>query len=182
MTFITDLDWAQKLTPEFRDNLEIFLPKWLDSLVPYYKEGKEQSIDVLRLSNFLPNGCDTEETMYENNGIAYYLHLGSWGLKTLGFDTTKGYRKCNWLECYIEEHPDYDTCYSENRQNFMYYNFPMSRMFNQRPKEKDLAERCDAYFKNITGDPGVGFSLSYTSMIYYNNRGKNYIDYYCIHD
>lgn len=39
---IRDLPVAERLSPKFMDALEVFLPKWLDSLLPYYKEAKEQ--------------------------------------------------------------------------------------------------------------------------------------------
>lgn len=181
MIFIKDLKWASHVSERFRDALEDFLPKWIESLLPYYQEGKEQGVDLFKIVNCLPNGRANEEIVYEHNGIAYYQHhWPSSSITTLGFDSQKGYRKCNWLECFCEFIPGgYDTASRENLDNYLWYNTSFYRCYNRKPEYCDVAKRCDDYFRQLTGDPTVGLSLSGTSMIYYNDSAKLYIDRYC---
>lgn len=177
MTFIADLPWASKMTPEFTNSLEAFLPEWLESLVPYYKEGKNRGVDIFYLGSFMTYGQNENEIFYESNGVLYYEHHSRY-INMLGFDgrLKENYRKCNWFECYCEKHSDYSSSSLENIRNSSHYSSPMHRCFNHRPEEKELAERCNSYFQQITGDRTAGFSLSSTSMIYFTDRGKWYID------
>lgn len=179
MIFITDQEWAQKLTPEFRDNLEDFLPRWLKSLIPYYQEGKEKGVDIFHLTNFGPNGCEQEGDMYEHNGIAYYYHKYPDQPSELGFNSKVGYRPCNWLGCFCQEY-GYDTASSENHHNSLYYHYYMCRMYNTKPEYSIVADRADAYFKEITGDPGVCFSLSSSSLILYDEDLKGFVKHHYV--
>ena len=57
------------LTPIFREAIEEFIPEWLESLLPYYQETKQNGDDILELSNVI----SSEGEHYEKNGI-YTLH------------------------------------------------------------------------------------------------------------
>ena len=57
---IRDLPVAERLSPRFMDALEVFLPKWLDSLLPYYKEAKKQNVAKARQ---LFIGCSRLQTI-----------------------------------------------------------------------------------------------------------------------
>lgn len=181
MIFIKDLEWADKLTPTFRDNLEDFLPRWLESLIPYYKEGKEKGVDIFHVVNFGPNGCEKDGDMYEHNGIAYYYHKYPGQPSELGFNSKVEYRPCNWLECFCKEY-GYNTASSENLDNSRWYDCYMWRLYNTKPDYSIVADRADTYFKEITGDPNVCFSLSSTSLIYYDSTLKRFVDDYYRHN
>ena len=177
MIFISDLPWASMLSETFRTRIEEFLPVWLESLIPYYKEGKKQGVDYLSLANIDPIS-PAEKRYISDDGIAYYLSKQG-GIKHLAFDVEKGYRKCNWLECFQQFCPEYDRTSSYAIMDLMYYNPNFSRCFNHLPEHRELADRCNAYFQNLTGDNAGGFSLSSTSMIYFTDMGRNYIKNYC---
>ncbi len=59
-----------------------------------------------------------------------------------------------------------------------YFDHYVWRLFNRKPPYDDLKNKVDSYFKQLTGDNGVGFSLSSTSMLYFNEKAKWYIDQY----
>ena len=169
------------LTPIFRNAIEEFIPGWLESLLPYYQEAKHSGDDILELSNVI----SSEGEHYEKNGIYYCRHLNDEGLSMLAFDSLKGYRKVNWRECLIEKHPDFDRdpdasmgIFCELTKNSLYFDHYVWRLFNRKPPYDDLKNKVDSYFKQLTGDNGVGFSLSSTSMLYFNEKAKWYIDQY----
>lgn len=184
MTFIKDLPWASKLSVRFRDALEEFLPEWIESLLPYYREGKERGVDMFWLCNYIPTNTPTEETLYEHHGISYYQHhWPSSPVRILGFNSKSSYRPCNWMECLIKEKlPDYNTASREDMDNHWHYNYSMNRLYNTKPEYSQVAERCNQYFHEITGDTTAGFSLSRGSGIYYNDKARWYINEYHRHD
>lgn len=174
MEFIKDLQWASHLSERFRDEFEKFLPKWLESLVPYYQEAKKREVDLLCLQNIMYIGKPCDGTiLFESNGIGY-TQLNT-GVKRLGFDGNKNYRKCNWLECYCEFSPDYNTASLENIVNSLYFRKYMTRHSNIHPENAELANRCNSYFQQITGDNNACLSLSGTSFISFNEKGLKYI-------
>ena len=173
MEFIKDLPWASNLSERFRDAFEKFLPQWIESLLPYYQEGKELGVDLFSLQNTMDLGILSSSTdEYEKNGICYKLTKNQ--IIQLSFNGDKEYRKCNWLECFCDLTPDYDTTSMENIINYKYYNQAIARYFNIYPDYAELANRCDSYFKQITGDKTAGFSLGNTSFIHYNEKGLKY--------
>lgn len=125
------------------------------------------------LVNHIPAGAPCK--LYEKNGIDYYQSdVGE--VKTLSFNSAHTYRKCNWYECFLEAHSLYDTL--ELVHNFGTYNWFMSRLWNNKADYNEVAVWADNYFKELTADPTVGFSLSEKSMIYFTDRGKNHIEQY----
>ena len=171
-TFIKDLELANRLTPDFADAFEEFVPVWLQHLIPFYQEAKSKGDDILELVNYKPMGAECE--LYESNGIGYYRHKSS-GLSMLGFNSDYKYQRVNWYECFRNFRPDVDEDETKRICNFSIYNAYFSRIFNTKPPYNELAKRVDAYFKTITGDSEVGFSLGRTSYIYFNKKGKDYI-------
>lgn len=80
----------------------------------------------------------------------------------------------------LDVSPDPDMGkFSELFKNSMYFNHYLWRMFNRKPPYDDLNNKIDAYFKRLTGDDTVGFSLSSTSMLYFNPGSKMFINSYC---
>lgn len=178
------LDNIEKLTPTFRDAMEKFIPGWLETLLPYYQEAKQNGDDILELANYKPMGAVCN--LYTKNGISYYHFTTGNGLKILAFNSDDGYRRVNWRECLIEQYPDFDIDpdakmgkFCELTKNALYFDSYAWRVFNRKPPYDDLNNKIDAYFKQLTGDDKVGFSLSSTSMLYFNPRAKMYINNNC---
>lgn len=170
--FIKDLDLAKSLTPDFVDAFEEFVPVWINHLLPFYQEARNCGDDLLGLENFKPMGAECE--LYEKDGVGYYRHKSS-GLSMLGFNSGYKYQPVNWYECFRSFRPDVDEDETKRICNFSIYNAYFSRIFNTKSPYNELAKRIDAYFKAITGDSTVGFSLGCTSYIYFNKKGEDYI-------
>ena len=173
--FIRDLELANKLTPDFVDAFEDFVPIWINHLLLFYQEAKSKGDDILELVNYKPMGAECEQ--YEKDGVGYYRHQ-SCGLSMLGFNSDHKYQPVNWYKCFRSFRPDVDAAETKRVCNFSIYNAYFSRIFNTKPPYNELAKRIDAYFKAITGDSTVGFSLGYTSYIYFNNKAKAHIVLY----
>ena len=171
-TFIRNIELANRLTPDFIDAFEEFVPKWQQHLIPFYQEAKSKGDDILELVNYKPMGAECE--LYEKDGVGYYRQKPS-GLSMLGFNSDYKYQPVNWYECFRSFRPDVDEDETKRICNFSIYNAYFSRIFNTKPPYNELAKRIDAYFKAITGDSTVGFSLGYTSYIYFNKKGEDYI-------
>lgn len=173
---ISDLEFTQNLTPEFRDQLEQFLPQWLDSLVPYYREAKAIGADLFKLQDNKPCGGNYE--LYEKGNIGYYLSDYPW-LRCLSFNSDFKYINCYWYECFREFYPRIEIDRNERINNFCIYNPYMHRPLNMNEKYDCLAKRVDEYFKTITNDPDVTFMLSGTSAICLTSRGVWWIKGHC---
>ena len=171
-TFIRDIELANRLTPDFVEAFEQFVPIWINHLLPFYQEAKSNGDDILELTNYKPMGAECE--LYESNGIGYHRAKSS-GLSILGFNSDYKYQRVNWYECFRNYRPDVDEDETKRTHNFLYYNAYFSRIFNMKPPYNELAKRIDTYFKDITGDSAVGFSLGNTSYIYFNKKGEDYI-------
>lgn len=78
----------------------------------------------------------------------------------------------------VSPNPDMGK-FSELFKNSIYIDYYLWRMFNRKPPYDDLNNKIDAHFKRLTGDDNVGFSLSSTSMLYFNPRAKMYINNRC---
>lgn len=170
------------LTPVFRNAVETFIPQWLNSLLPYYREAIARNVDIMEMANVIGTGGEH----YESNGIHYYYFVNGSGLKELSLDGSNNhYTRTRFRECIIEMFPDLDVSqnpkmgkFSELINNSMYFDHYLWRAFNRKPPYDDLNKKIDAYFKQLAGDENVGFSLSSTSMLYFNERAKLYINNY----
>ena len=173
----------QNLTPVFRNAVETFIPHWLNSLLPYYQEAIERNVDIMDMANVI----GTEGEHYESNGIHYYYFVNGYGLKELSLDgSNNNYTRTGFRECIIQMFPDLDVSpdpdmgkFSELINNSLYFDHYLWRMYNCKSPYDDLNNKIDAYFKQLTGDDNVGFSLSSTSMLYFNPRAKMYINNHC---
>ena len=174
--FIRDLELADRLTPDFVNAFEEFVPIWIKHLFPFYQEAKSKGDDILELVNFKPMGAECE--LYESNGIGYYRYK-SCGLSILGFNSDYKYIKCYWYQCFVDFYPRLDTDWKERIHNFGAYNWYMYRPFNMKEGYDCVAKRVDDYFKAITNDPDVTFMLSGTSAICLTPKGVRWIEDYC---
>ena len=171
------------LTPVFRNAVEAFIPQWLNSQLPYYREAIARNVDIMEMANVI--GCNGQH--YVSDGVYYYYSVNGSGLKVLSLDGSNNhYTRTGFRECIIEMFPNLDVSpnpdmgkFSELFKNSIYFDYYLWRMFNRKSPYDDLNNKIDAYFKQLTGDDNVGFSLSSTSMLYFNPRAKMYINNNC---
>jgi hypothetical protein len=52
----------------------------------------------------------------------------------------------------------------------------MGRLHNTEEEYSSIAQWADNYFKELTGDNNVVFSLSDTTMLYFSPIGRKYIE------
>ncbi len=177
--FTVEKGLAEQLSPAFREKFEEFMPLWVRSIVPYYKEAIEQKVDLLQLSNYLPvPGAPFE--LYEKDGIGYYLLTDSRGMRTLAFNCNHHYIKCNWRECFLESYPEYDSYSHRSIEDWIAYYRYMGRIHNTEEEYCCIAQWADNYFKELTGDNNVVFSLSDTTMLYFSPIGRAHIEHWCM--
>lgn len=177
---ISDLPVAKKLTPDFVDGFEEFIPRWLGTIVKPYQEAKKKGADMLQLMNFGNLGAPAE--IYEADGIGYYLHVGS-GLRMLGFDAEHPNCRCwEWYGCFQQQYPEVCDNYGKRVDNFMYYRTFTSRLYRNDPLYQTVSSRIDGVFKSITGDPNAGFSFGSRSFVYFNDRALDYINSHFVVD
>lgn len=176
-------DNINNLTPTFRDAVENFIPKWLESFVPHYQEAKEKKVDILDLSNV--KGYSGQH--YENNGFHYLYFPANCDLSFLSLDSTDDhYTRTGFRECIVEMYPNLDYApdpdmgkFSELFMNSLYFDHYLWRAFNRKDPYDDMMNRMNDYFRKLTGDDTtVGISLSDRPMLYFNPRAKTYINYY----
>lgn len=175
MKFIQDTGLGKDigLMPGYVDALENFLPKWLDSLLPYYREGKEKNVDVVAFANVVQLGNSIDYTFYSSNGVDYcYNENKAWGVKILEFDGRVKSTITNWRELFLMKFPHYNDYRNRSVYDFAYF----MRIANKKPENNIIADRCEQYFRQLTGDPNVQFSLSDTSAIIFKDKAKVYVE------
>mgnify|MGYP006873193236 CR=1 FL=1 len=168
---LSELEFVQRLTPEFRDHFERFIPQWLDSLVPHYEEAKEKGAETFHLVNV--KNCGNDFLSFEKNGIGYYLSEQPY-IKEMTFNSDYKYKRCGWYECFCEFYPRLESDFDERISNFREYNCYMTKYLNKKEEYSCMAEWVNEYFKSITKDPNVYFILSDTSTICLTDRGVSW--------
>ena len=175
MIFIKDtaLGKSTGFMPGYIDALEAFIPEWLDSLLPYYVEGKKNDVDVMGFRNVVQLGDSTDYSFYSSNGVDYCLDDNKgWGVKVLEFDSRVKSTTANWRELFFMKYPHYNDYHNRSVYDFAYF----MRIANKKPENHIIADRCEQYFRQLTGDPNVQFSLSDTSAIIFKDKAKMFID------
>lgn len=176
------LDNINNLTPVFRNAVEDFIPKWLNTIIQHYDLAKEKQVDILELANEI---CYNGE-QFERNGFHYNYYVNGSGMSVLSLDGSNGhYTRIGFRECLIKMYPELDVApesdmgkFSELFNNSLYFDHYLWRLFNRKAPYDDLRNKVDEYFKRLTRDNNVGFSLSSTSMIYFNPKAQMYIDHH----
>lgn len=176
------LDNINNLTPVFRSTVEKFIPEWLDTILPHYYLAKEKNVDIFELSNVIGFGGEH----FERNGFRYHYFVNGSGVSFLALDGSDGhYTRIGFRECLVKMYPELDVApepdmgkFSELFNNSLYFDHYLWRLFNRKAPYDDLRNKVDEYFKRLTGDNNVGFSLSSTSMIFFNSKAQRYIDQY----
>lgn len=178
MDFIRDLKGMDKVSPEWVDTFEDFIPKWLESLVPHYELAKKGDADVLQLGNAMYFGEKPQE-ITENN-VHYYLADTALLGKMLSFNGDIEHYPCSWREGFEKVYPGpkNDTYGSQRIADFMYYDSYVCRYWNRKKPYDELAKRIEKHFQELIDNDTVLFDFSTTSYILLNPSKKWYIDHY----
>lgn len=169
------LPGADKLTPEFRKAFEEFIPRWFESLKPYIDEAISQKADYLKLTNYIPMGAPCQ--LYEKNGIGYYVNDGH-RYKMLAFNGQKNHVCCNYHDYFEKLYPGVNHVISD----FGIYNIYLTRLFNVGNKYNAWQDRLNEFFQQVYPIEGIGISVSFTSIIYFNDRVKGFVRHNFPHD
>lgn len=170
------LQIAKELSPDFVDAFEDFIPKWLNRFLPFYKEAKEKNVELFELVGMIDMGAPA--TIYEKDGVGYYLHDVCGIGPVLALDANyPGNKEVNWHSCFSHEYPEVESDTLKRLSNFGVYNMYLTRIFNQKPPYDGIEKAVDACFKSITGDPDVFFSISTTSCFYFTDRARSYVNH-----
>lgn len=174
---IRDLKDMEKVSKEWIDAFEEYIPKWVESLVPHYEVAKEYNVDVLELSNTMYLGDTPPEII--KNGIHYYLHEKSVLGRTLSFNGNSGYYPVNWKEGFEKDYKELENRSDIERINdWMYYSNHLCRYNNRKEPYDELAKRIEAYFRELVGNETVLFDLGSTSYILLDPSKKWHINHY----
>ena len=165
---LNGLKGADRLSSKFRQAFESFIPRWIESLIPYCEEARRQGVDFLCLSNYKPMGASCE--LYEKDGTGYYMTEYR-GVKQLAFNSDHRHIKCSWHECFEEMYPGID-----NVHDFGAYNYYLTHLFHNRPEVKEWEDRINDCFQKMTGYTDAELSIGNTSMVFFKDKARRYTD------
>ncbi len=162
-----------KTTPQFASAFEVFMPQWLESLVPFYEAAKRNGIELVGLNRVLDFSKNPAARLTDN-GILYQVN------RTPGYCTSmavsadfEGETPGNWrheLRKVFDEPENINNIW-----NFCAYNSYTSRISNTKAPYDVLANDVRDYFRQITGDPNVVFSFSNSSYICLSKRAEGFV-------
>lgn len=171
MVFVKDI--MNSSSPKWVDKIEAYIPKWIESLVPYYNAAKNAGADVFRLSNVIYTRDFPEE--YVENGIYYYVReLNSrdkemeinGSKNSLSSDILTSFRQNHELPIGDEDWREWSDC-SMACWNLHWH---LIRYDKKEDKYKELAKRMDQYFMNLVDDPLVKLDVGDTTFILMDRR------------
>ena len=176
MLQIRDLHNMDKVSTEWIEGFETYIPKWLDSLIPHYELGKEYGVDVVALCNVMYFGDKPEEI--ERNGVHYYLIDTPTLGKTLEFNGNRGYYPCNWEDGFDLElkYPPVDKYGIPKNFDWLYTHNHLWRWLNRKTPYNELSKRIEKLFQQITNDDSVLFDFGSTSYILFDHKRRAYLD------
>ena len=160
-------------TSEFASAFTNFMPKWLESLVPFYEAAKRNDIELFRLNRVMDLRKDPS-ALITYNGIIYHVskipgYFTSMAVSSDYEDETPG----NWRNEFKKVFDEPENI--NNIWNFCAYNSYTSRISNTKAPYDVVANDARDYFRQLTGDPDVVFSFSYSSFICFSKRAEEYV-------
>ena len=159
-----------KTTPEFANAFQTFMPQWVESLVPYYYVAKRNNAELFGLSRVLDFSKDAN--IIEDNGVLYHItNIPGYFISMAVSADHKGATPGNWHYDFHYDEPNH----LNNVWNFVAYNSYLSRISNSKAPYDEVANAVNDYFLQLTGDPDVFFSLSFSSYICLTDRAKRYV-------
>lgn len=164
-----------KTTPEFANAFQTFMPQWVASLVPYYQVAKKHDAELFGTSRVLDFNADKSNIVVDN-GILYHIsNVPGYFISMAVSADHKGATPGNWHYDFHYDEPNH----LNNVWNFVAYNSYLSRISNSKAPYDEVANAVNAYFRQLTGDPDVFLSLSWSSYICLTKRAKQFVmDHY----
>ncbi|MDE7436888.1 MAG: hypothetical protein K2M93_00235 [Muribaculaceae bacterium] len=183
-TFIKNSEAAKDLSPEWMDAFDDIMPKWLELCVPAYNACKKRGVSFFEVSNYIDDWSNPEK--FDEDGFSYILwrkpncitkisfdghgKWGAWDWKTL--------MRCEYPNLYDNYTPEYMRT-ATKLSDFGVYNCYFWRYMNRREPYNYVALKVRDYFRILTNDTEVLFSLGRKSYIAFDEAGRKYGDQYC---
>lgn len=179
-SFIRGSEASNKLTQEWMDAFDDIMPQWLELLIPAYNTCKKRGVSFFRVSNVIDEWSNPER--FDEEGFSYLLWRKPGEVVRMSFDCHgPGWGTWDWRSLmefrfphlYDGYTPDYVRKMTEIGDFSLYHNY-FSRYMNCREPYNFVADRVMEYFKELTGDPDVCFSLGGTSYFTLDDAGRRY--------
>lgn len=183
-SFIKGSEAAKKLTAEWMDAFDKVMPEWLMLLVPAYNICKKRDVSFFEVANVIDTWSNPER--FEKDGFSYLLWNKPGEVKRMSFDSNgSGWGTWDWRSLlefryphlYDGYNPDYVRKMTEIGDFSLYHNY-FSRYLNCREPYNFVADRVREYFKELTGDPEVYFSLGGTCYFALDEAGRKYGEHF----
>ena len=166
--FIRDLNGIDRVSREWVDAFEAYIPNWITSLIPHYEVAKSVGANVLLLQNVISFGGDTS-TKLDVNGVHYYVNENDWRFgKSVCFNANDGYCAANWKDGFDKvytEPPTLPNGISPALNDWIHYESYTCRYSNQKAPYDELSKRIEAYFQQLINDTTVGINFGSTSCV-----------------
>ncbi len=160
-------------TPEFASAFTNFMPKWLESLVPFYEAAKRNGFELVGLNRVLDFSKDPA-TLLTDNGIVYHVCKIPGYCSSMAVSADfEGEAPGNWRYEFRKVFDEPENI--NNIWNFCAYNSYTSRLSNTKTPYDVLANDVRDYFRQITGDSNVVFSFSNSSFICLSKRAEGFV-------
>ena len=160
-------------TPQFANAFQAFMPKWLESLVPFYEAAKRNGIELVGLNRVLDFSKDPA-TLLTDNGIVYHVSKIPGYFKYMAVSSDyEGETPGNWRYEFKKVFDEPENI--NNIWNFCAYNSYTSRISNTKAPYDVVANDVRDCFRQITGDPNVVFSFSNSSYICFSKRAEGFV-------
>jgi len=179
-TFIKGSEAENKLSPEWMEAFDNIMPKWLELHVPAYNACKKRGISFFEIANYIDFRKDIER--FDEDGFSYILWKDTRPIPVMAFDSEgNGFGtyewedmiRCEYPHLYDKYTPDYVKT-SVEMGDFRHYHWYFTRVFNQQEPYDFIANKVRDYFRMLTDDPDVLFSLGTWSYIALNDSGRRY--------
>lgn len=179
-SFVRGSEAADKLTNEWMNAFDHIMPDWLSSFIPAYNLCKERDVDFFEISSIIDHWSNPARI--EDNGINYLLWKEKSGISYMSYDGDGAVRgafdwwdlmRCRYPHLYDGFTPGYNKVSKElnDWSNYLPY---FSRHQNMREPYDYIATQVRDYFRELTDDPNVTFSIGQRSYIALNDKGLQY--------
>lgn len=163
----------EHVDPKWIETFEVYIPQWLESLVPHYEIAKSHGVDVFDMSNHLYWGDKPEEIVV--NDVHYFLDESQLLGKTLSFNADYYYH-CDWEDGMEKIYTAPVWKYCSCSHDWMYYHHYLWRFLNRKAPYDIVRKRVEKLFQQIIGDESVIFDFGCRSYILFNPSKLWYIN------
>lgn len=152
MNIIKSLPVASRLNPGLADDLEVFFPEWLSTLLTFYNEARSGGDFAFHMMNTCGSGSSYTVGAYDFCRTRHYYGNGYHTL--LSFYGGNRLFGLDWEEMFRARY-GYDPSLYDKISLLDY----VSRMDNKRAPYDALNNNLSGCFRALTGDPDVFISL-----------------------